>query len=517
MKRSHGWPLLAAAVLLLAACGSSNKGETDSLDPPPGAETRDGTVTDVYLASNVDGEQIAITVIEPETVAEGAKYPLILHSHGYGGSRQSTRPEDGLLASLSAAGFGIISIDERGHGESGGTIRILDPNFEGRDLLQILDWAEAELDWLAYRDGNLLLGAVGGSYGGGFQHLIYALDPEHRLDAIAPEITWNDLRYSLYSGNAFKSYWASLLSVAGNAAGDGGNQDPEVNQGLLQGIATNQLDEDKLALLYQNSLQSHCDAGTLPRIDALYWQSARDTLFNLNEAFANYRCVSALGGDVRLLVKAPGHDSGGEEACGALDKNRAILAWYQEKLRGDSGAADAVPEFCFHLGDEGSDGVVTDSLPSVTQTYQVPATSVTASNLNLAAVRVPLTTIGADGAVLAGLPEITMTVSDAVTGAPQLGDPILFLGLGRRPAGATQDTLIMGNQVRPFRGYGTFDDTLTGVSVRLEEGDEISLLIYPSYAARYAGSGTATAAPVTVEAFVGLPLLDAGLPQAPAN
>ena len=180
--------------------------------------TRAGTSTDVIIPSNVDGAAIAFTVHEPTVVIEGQKYPLILEGHGYGGSRvkAASRPASGgsgLLSRLLDDGFGIISIDQRGHGDSGGKIRILDPDFEGKDLVQLLDWAEDNLDWLAYRNGNLLLGATGQSYGGGFQHTIYAHDPKHRLDAIAPEITWHDLRYSLFSGHVFKSFWATLPLV----------------------------------------------------------------------------------------------------------------------------------------------------------------------------------------------------------------------------------------------------------------------------------------------------------------
>ncbi|HEX4871409.1 MAG TPA: CocE/NonD family hydrolase [Nevskiaceae bacterium] len=510
-------PLLLST-LLLVACGSSS-------DSAPAGEiiseiTRDGEVRDVVLASDVDGEAIAFTVIEPETVVEGARYPLVLHSHGYGGSRQATRPTSGLLAELSAAGYGLISIDERGHGDSGGTIRILDPELEGRDLLQIVDWAEANLDWLAYRNGNLILGATGGSYGGGFQHLIYALDPQRRLDAIVPEITWHDLRYSLFQGGVFKSFWASVLSAAGNAAGGGGRQDAEVNEGLVQGLTMNNLDEEKLALLRRHSLISYCEEGRLTPIDALYWQSAEDTLFNLNDAVNNYRCVSAQGGDVRLLTKTGGHDSlvggGSGEQCGRLDKNQSILDWFDEKLKGLPGRASYIPELCWHLASGGEDGVVTSRLPEISQTVQLPAQNLLLQEgTQAAALSQPLFTVAAGGAVLAGIPRLDLTVSDPA--GLEAGDPIVFAALAIRRAGSSTDTLLHPNQVAPVRGYGAFSLDLVGGMARLNEGDELRLLLYPSFLPRYVNSGTRVATPVTVAATVGLPLLPGDLPQAPAN
>src|SRR6185295_8341085 len=123
----------------------------------------------------------------PTQVMTGTRYPLILEGHGYGGNRVSAseRPATGdtsLFGRLLDGGYAVISIDQRGHGDSGGQIRILDPDFEGKDMIQMLDWAEANLPYLAYRNANLLLGAIGGSYGGGYQHTIYAHDPQHRLD-----------------------------------------------------------------------------------------------------------------------------------------------------------------------------------------------------------------------------------------------------------------------------------------------------------------------------------------------
>ncbi|HEV7734637.1 MAG TPA: CocE/NonD family hydrolase [Candidatus Binatia bacterium] len=494
---------------------------------PGGVATpRDGVSTDVVMPSSVDGANIAFTVHEPTTFVEGRKYPLILEGHGYGGNRiaAAERPAPGgsdTFARLLDAGYGIISVDQRGHGGSGGRIRILDPNFEGRDLVQIVDWAEGALSWLAYRDGNLLLGATGGSYGGGFQHILYAHDPQRRLDAIAPEITWHDLRSALFSGSVFKSFWAVALSAAGTATP--GGQDPEVTAGLIQGLTTNSLTQQQLDLLKASSLITQCEAGTLPPIDALYWQSASDTLFNLNEAVHNAACVAALGGDVRLLTKNGGHDSlfpgiGGfntGEQCGALQKTQSIVDWYDEKLRGMAGHADYIPRTCFHMDATVDDGVVTDGVPAGGQAFAIPSTAVLAQDASPLVQSIVLTVAGPNGAVVAGIPTIQLQVADPL--GLSLGDPIVFVGLARRAPGALLDTLLQANQVRPFRGYGAFDDELIGATARLAPGEELRLLIHASFVPRYVGSGTDVAALVNVSGTVRVPVLAANLPAPPAN
>jgi ABC-2 type transport system ATP-binding protein len=494
---------------------------------PGGAATpRDGVSTDVVIASDVDGADIAFTVHEPTQVFEGRKVPLILEGHGYGGSRvtAASRPAAGgagTFARLLDAGYGVISIDQRGHGDSGGRIRILDPNFEGKDLVQIVDWAEANLSWLAYRGGNVLLGATGGSYGGGFQHILYAHDPQRRLDAIAPEITWHDLRDALFSNEVFKSFWAVALSAAGSATP--GGQDPEINAGLIEGITMNSLTQQRQDLLKASSLIAQCEAGTLYPIDALYWQSTSDTLFNLNEAVHNAACVSALGGDVRLLTKNGGHDSlfpgiGGlntGEQCGPLQKTQSIVDWYDEKLRGMSGKAAYIPRQCFHMDTTAADGVVTDGVPVGGQPFVVPSTPILAQDASPQVQSILLTTAGAGGAVVAGIPTIQLTITDPTM--LSLGDPIVFVGLARRPAGGLLDTLLQANQVQPFRGYGAFDGELVGATARLAEGEQLRLLIHASFVPRYVGSGTDVAALVNVAATVNVPVLPGNLPAPPAN
>lgn len=506
-----------------AAGGGSSGGGTGGGGTTVGgtgaSSSRTNMTYDVMLPSNLDGEIIAFTIHEPDNVVAGQVYPLILHSHGYAGSRQASRPESGLLGRFLDNGYGILTLDERGNGESGGTVRILDPNFEGQDWLQVLDWTEENLEWMAYRDGNPLLGAVGGSYGGGYQHMVYAIDPEHRLDAIAPDITWHDLRYSLFSGGVFKTTWATLLGGLGNRPPN--RQDTEVNQGLQEGLTTNSLAQSRLDLLYQNSLISHCEGmnsttapGGLTRIDSFITQSHLDTLFNFNDAYGNYECVSALGGDVRLFTKSAGHglDNGdGGQNCAALERDEATFQWYEEKLMGVVGAANIIPDICLNLSKEGADGIVVNDITvGGTDIAPIAQQTMTLGTANVLIVDVPIYTAPAGGEVLAGIPTIELTMLDPLLGAGGLLDPIVFVGIGYAPAGSTTFTDLM-NQVTPFRGYGTHQEMLVGIMQRLAEGDQLSLRLHPSHAQQYATSASTAPTTVTIDATVSLPLIGSSL------
>lgn len=323
---------------------------------------------------SASGHNIAFTVFEPAEFNCKLGNPLVLEGHGYGGSR-ATSPR-GIMSDLIQAGAGVISIDQRGFGESGGTVRVLDPDFEGQDLLQILDWAEANLDWLRYasakpgngqaagnREFNMVAGATGGSYGGGYQMLIHNIDPLKRLDALTPDIAWNDLRYSLNPGGAYgiqnfapaegnikptgtvKSGWALLLVAGGESgslqpklqAGDPmavqtSGQDALIRETLLRGATANRFPEGALEFFRYHSPSYWCDTeapgaqtflqsevvpGLAQKkpdpVDILFTQGFRDTLFNFNDAFHNFSCYRALEdakgkkADVRLLTHQSGH------------------------------------------------------------------------------------------------------------------------------------------------------------------------------------------------------------------
>jgi VCBS repeat-containing protein len=496
---------------------------------------------------------IHFTVHEPSDFRPNLKYPLVLEGHGYGGRRTNAieRGNDGFKGLLNA-GYGVISITQRGFGRTeghldSGNIRLFDPNYEGRDLMQVIDWAEENLDWVLYKDSNgavvdkshpdanIVLGAIGGSYGGGYQHTIVAIDPKKRIDAIAAEITWYDLRFSLFSGNAFKSYWAGLLSAAGNGTG---SQDPEVNQGLVQGLAANMLDEDKLKLLYDNSFISHCENNStythnvtaaggkgpnikmnLEPVDALYWQSPADSLFNMNEMERNTACMRARGADVRALTKVNGHDGGAGSNCGPFTVNETILDWFDEKLKGEAGKADSIPANCFNLtvsAETTNDHIITDTFPVGGAEFQIDdngqeaggeAVGVTANGSSPQKEDVLLFTT-TEETIIAGIPTATITLGGQFAPPPELendlgllpADPIVFIGI------TVGDTLQMPNQVKPLRQYGTHEIELVGLNVKIPAGTEVKLTIYSGFSGRYPSSGSLLPIPVTIKGSVQIPL-----------
>lgn len=401
MKTVHTCILLVST-LLLAACGNSISEVTSSAGlgnvTVPITESRAGTQQHVVIPSPVDGVDVSFEMYEPDQLVAGQTYPLVLHGHGYGGTRQTTR--DGFIGRLTAAGYYVISIDQRGFGASGGNARSMSPDFEGQDLVAIVDWAEALPGLRRRDDGSMLVGSYGGSYGGMYQLLIAGADPKQRLRVLAPDITPHDLVYALNPNNVVKSGWdLALISVGGEAGTvsnipsgvipDGPQQDAVLFEILPNAIISNAFNESSNNFFRYHSVKYFCDGvaagpqdfmlGTpdpllvapspFGKIDVLLTQGVRDTLFNLNDGVNNYNCLKARGGDVRLLTHQSGHilpvglpaaledgldpvyaaltlqgfqDAGGSRTCGSINLDDAQFSWFEEKLQGKTGAIDAV-------------------------------------------------------------------------------------------------------------------------------------------------------------------------------
>ncbi len=235
---------------------------------------------------------ICYTLFKPQQASRTRKVPMVMHSHGWG---QSRTKDPAAFEKWLDAGFGVLSFDQRGFGESGGKAYVENPNVEGRDLQRLVRRI-ASLPWVR-KDGkgDPRLGAIGGSYGGGYQllgafrHLQVRGEPV--FDALAPEITWHDLNESLAPQGVVRSTWAAVLASAGAEA-----LPPEVLAAFGQGVATGFWPRgevpgsaDMVKFFRKNGPAWHVSRGRRLDIPVLFGQGATDTLFPLDQGLKNFQ------------------------------------------------------------------------------------------------------------------------------------------------------------------------------------------------------------------------------------
>ncbi|AXQ28515.1 hypothetical protein D0B54_07375 [Solimonas sp. K1W22B-7] len=590
-------PLALALAVLLAACGDSSKpgalpgggsgtviGAGEQLKPDgQGRPCRSGLgrTYDVTIPSPLgNGETIAATVFEPALMDCSKKYPLVLAAAGWSSPRQTslvpTDPQTiaflpfAPLDVLVAAGYGVLSVDNRAFGQSGGRARLQDPDYEGANVVRAVDWAEANLDWLAYgpsEDGsdphNLMLGSIGPSYGGAFQHMLLAIDPKQRLDAIVPSVTWHDLSYSLAQGGVLKEQW--LHGLHDQVKDTPEKLDPFLLQLMDQAFADNRPDQQALDFLRYHGLGYFCGgrrvatnggSGTAPRlapryppkVNALYIQSSRDTIFNLNEALANYECLKPNGGDVRIFTDQIGHNSTGllvqlgvlafafprdpgiiyqpdptstGVLCGGTTTIQAVLAFFNEHLKGMGGQADQVlgtQPICLSL--TAVDSVKVDAIQRGGRGFDIaadaPGNTVTVGQDNSQTTTVPLLTVSDVSNVLAGIPTLDVTLTDPDNPSARGGDTIIYVGIGQKHLLGLTPWDLVDNQLTPLRGLGHHRVEMSGVLERAQVGDQLGLMIFGANDNQYPTAGLTVVPPhavrVRVQGTVQLPLLGNLLP-----
>ena len=163
-------PLLAA--LLTTAVGLTTLAATTGA--PATAAPKAATVTNACLESvpepdTTEPVQICYSLFQPAGASATRPVPLVFQSHGWGGSRWTTAEE---AQRFTDAGYGVLSFDQRGFGESGGKAHVENPDFEGHDVRALVELV-SELPWVVQdRPGDPRIGAIGGSYGGGYQFLM---------------------------------------------------------------------------------------------------------------------------------------------------------------------------------------------------------------------------------------------------------------------------------------------------------------------------------------------------------
>jgi ABC-2 type transport system ATP-binding protein len=353
---------LATAVALLVPVGA-HAAASDQFD---------------HVVTSFDGTPIATTVFTPGSASEESPVPLVLMTHGWGGSRSTTA--DGLVGTLLDSGYAVITWDSRGFGDSGGEAEVDSQPYEVKDAQAILDYAATLPGIQLDGAGDPRVGMVGGSYAGGIQLELASAD--QRVDAIVPNIPWNDLPRALKPGGVLKLGWDELLYAAGfaTALADGldapagpqlGAYAPEIHRSEIEGTVLNDWTGAILDWFDARSPKNYINGAvlgsqTLGGIHAavLDQQGVSDTLFDLNQGIANVTQAAANGTPVKLMTFCGGHAAN----LSCLPNNNgdvltaATLTWFDKYLKGHD--TDTGPAIEYQTQDGAWHGV--DAWPSTT-------------------------------------------------------------------------------------------------------------------------------------------------------
>ena len=492
------------------------------------------TVTNTTVTSRAaDRTTIALTVFRPAGAVASHRVPLILDSHGWGGSRRKT--VDSTVQAFVDAGYGVVSFDQRGFGDSGGQANVQDPAFEVKDTEAVIDYI-ATLQWVQLDGpGDPVLGAIGGSYGGGYQTMTAlaeaAANGGHtRFNALAPQITWYDLNDSLAPNDVPRTGWLSILYAAGAKA-----LPPYIHEGFAEMMATGNIPAGIKGQFASHAPRYFTDRGTRLDIPVLFRQGISDNLFNLNQGLANFanmltdsararsRLIGFNGGHALPSVVPPGNrqnsiardPSGGvsadptasfAEGPDACSGKGGFIAreieFFDSVLKGHgkrTGHGQTSIQHAYNLTtDDGSRCLRFDRLPA-TRAVPVPLTVSTTGGG--APQYVPIRT---GPVTVAGIPHLRATMTAAGV------DTRVFLGLavGTTPADAT----LVDNNVLPLRSAlpaisQAVRADLPGVAVIVPPGKNLYLVVTP-VVDQFALHGSRTPGAVVLQdAVVELPVL----------
>ena len=509
-------PALLLVAALLAAAGLS------PATAAGGASKQDLAIT------GAKNTPIWISVYRPAGATSANRVPVILHSHGWGGSRESS---DGAFATELRRGYGVVSFDQRGFGQSGGKANVQDPELEGRDVKAIIDYV-ATLPWVAKdrdRRGRVLaddpvLFGMGGSYGGGFQTVGALTELREqgrtRFNALAPEITWFNLSESLAPSGVARTAWNSLLYAAGAA-----DIVEYVHPAFAWGSTTGQWPDGTNPAIhnldrefFKHGPSGFVREGIRLNIPVLLNQGASDNLFNLNQGIDNFQRTLTRGARHRSLFVGfngghalpnavpAGYAAAGDACSGKHGFSALRLRFFDAVRRGANPRAllgtaynltSADGESCirtntvtarerFKTGHEVE--VATGMVTTRTATTGTATTTGAGAPQHLEVASGPLT--------VAGVPKLRALVT--TLGADQRVFFALSVGTNAANAKVVQNNMMPLRELLPIvQTQRTID--LPGVAVEVKKGEKLFLTISPVSDMSFGHGSARTPGVVTLE------------------
>ncbi|WP_229833698.1 alpha/beta fold hydrolase [Streptomyces xantholiticus] len=383
LPRSRKSLALAVGTALLAPLALACPAAAD--DPTAGQYT----VTALEFTVVAGGDRtcaIDADLYRPAGVDAARPAPAVLTTNGFGGSK-ADGSTDATAKAFAARGYVALAYSGLGFGKSGCLISLDDPQLDGRAASRLIDFLAGTR---AADDGTVIdhvlkdgagdprVGMIGGSYGGAVQLATAAVD--HRVDALVPLITWNDLNHSLDPNNAtgttvpgaFKWQWTNGFFLIGEGQ-------PLINPGIdpsrfgsltcLHFVAracdtqrllnSGRYPADRVDEM-QRFARSVSPVSYLPQVEAptLFVQGQADSLFTLHEAQASYETLKAQGTEAKMIWQSWGHSGGmTDPASGELNLGegnfetsyvgKRILAWFDRYLHKNANT-DTGPAFAYY-------------------------------------------------------------------------------------------------------------------------------------------------------------------------
>jgi len=495
---------LLAAVGALALVGTAAAVPTLASDAGA-ATTTNACVNSVPEPGSTDPVKICYSLFKPAGADAKHKVPMVFHSHGWGGSR-TTNADD--FSAFLEAGYGVLSFDQRGFGESGGQAHVENPDFEGRDVENLVAMV-AKLPWVQLdRPGDPRLAAIGGSYGGGYQfagafrELMDRGEPV--FDALAPEITWYDLKESLAPQEVARSAWITALTAAGINA-----LPPEIVLAAGQGLATGMWPDgtvpgstDLDAFFKKNGPKWHVSQGRRLDIPVLFGQGATDTLFPLEQGLTNFQkaltrkaqrhsiFVGYNGGHVLPAVFPQAVGTAADPCSKKLaggDFTDLAIRFFTEKLKHEPTGLRGYGRY--HLATAGA-ACTTVSSVKANQRFEVGTVATTET------VGGPLAVKIVDGPIrIAGTPYLHGTMYAA--GVNNRAFYGLAIGTNAADAKLVQNNVLPINELQPVAGEERTIE-LPSVAVDVPEGQSLFVLATP-VSDTFVGMGSRTPGAVILQ------------------
>ncbi|MGW5100282.1 alpha/beta fold hydrolase [Streptomyces sp. NPDC004100] len=303
-----------AAAVLLAAAGTWTA--TASGDDTPRVHQVNQRLT------TADGTHLATSFF---TDGRPGRHPAVLLAHGFGGNKKDML---GQAQNLARHGYAVMTWSARGFGGSTGEIGLNDPKHEVKDVSQLIDWLARRPEVRLDAPGDPRVGVAGASYGGAISLLAAGYD--HRVDAIAPAVTYWNLADALFPDGVFKKLWAGVFFSSGGGCAD---FEPALCRMYQRVAQSGTPDADARRLLEERSPSA---VAARIKVPTLLFQGQTDSLFTLAQSDAAERAIKANGAPVKVDWISGGHDGGDNETDRVATRMRS---WFDRYLKDDTSAA----------------------------------------------------------------------------------------------------------------------------------------------------------------------------------